>query len=155
MGLMYQAAFRNIALAAVASVDIWELVIPASLSVVIHEIVLSSQFNTDERIDVAVLSRTGTGSGGSAAITPQPLSQRNSTASGITSFKTLVTTPGTGGTLISWPTMWSQLAVLDLLPTPSDVLELPGGVGRYVLNNANFFVGATRQLSGWVTWEER
>ena len=157
MGLLYTATFRAITLTANgnASQDLFELVWPSGVALTLHDIQLDDQYNVDERIDLALMTRTGTGSGGSSAITPTARNTRNTVASAITSFKTLVTTPGTGGTLIDSAYQWSALSELERLWTPEMRLELSGAGGRIVLNNANTFVAASRIISGSVTWEER
>lgn len=156
MGLIYTAPFRNISLTAngSSSQDIWELVTPIGVAIKVHQIHLETANNTDERIDLALMLRSTTGSGGSSAITPVARNTRDTVASGITSFKTLVTTPGSAvSTLEAY--QWSELAPLDIIPTPEMRLELSAAaIQRLVLNNANSFVGGTRICSGFVTWEE-
>ena len=157
MSLIYIAGFRAISLTAngSSSQDIWELVNGTGQSLELHHLHLESQYNVDERIDLQLLERSATGSGGSAAITPNAVDQLNTRASGITSFKTLVTTPGAavanGG---MEPFQWSELAPLDLLWTPEDRPSVAPG-GRIVLSNLNTFVAATRTVSGWLKWSER
>lgn len=158
MGLLYTAAFRNVSLTAngSSSQDIIELVNAATQSLVIHQIRVTSQYNVDERIDLALFIRTGAaGSGGSSSITPSPRNPLNTHASGITSFKTLVTTPGVGGTNYELEAdQWSQLAPYEYLWTPETRPEVPVS-DRFCLNNVTTYVGGTRLINGFITWEER
>lgn len=158
-GLIYRIPFRNVTLGANGSSpqDLWELVWPSGVAITIHKIHVESQYNVDERIDLALMTRTGTGSGGSSAITPLGTGRNlaGTIASGITSFKTMVTTPGSGGALYSEAMQWSALGTIDLIDTPEDRIELPASGGHLVLNNSNVFVAANRVISGWLITEER
>lgn len=159
MGLLYTASARNLSLTANSNTtqDLFELVNGAGAALKIHWVKYSSQYNVDERPDLAFVVRSSTGSGGSAAITPQPNNLQNTIASKITSFKTLVTTVGAlVGTYEG--DQWSQLAPGEWVWTPETRFEIPcsgsGNPYRWCLNNANTFVAATRIINLWVKWEE-
>jgi hypothetical protein len=158
MSLFYTAPIRNVTLGANAAApqNIFELINGAVVSLRIHHVHLESFYNVDERIDLQFMWLTGTGSNGNA-ITPTPRSGNNTIASKVTSFKSMVTGPGTPSTGLE-SFQWSQLGPLDLLFTPEERPEVPGsGSGnpyRFALNNANSYVAANRVISGYVTWEE-
>jgi hypothetical protein len=157
MGLIFVAPFRAVTLGANsgAQQDIFELKNSTTKVLKIHEWMVSSQYNVDERVDLQVFTRTAVGSGGGSAITPQPelASLQGVVSSGITSFKTMIAgTVGTGG--IGYDAyQWSQLERLLVTYTPELRPEISSGFS-FCLNNNNTFVASNRIISGYVKWEE-
>ncbi len=157
MGLLYTASFRNITLGSVAA-DIISLRNSASATLRIHQLRLSSNYTSDERLDLALRIFTGSftiGSGGTTA-TPSPRNGNNTIASKITRFAYNDTTAAVVGTGILYPLeadQWSELAPIDYLWTPETRPEVPVS-GLLTLNLANSLAAAGRVTNGFITWEE-
>jgi hypothetical protein len=68
---MYKAAFKSVAITAVQ--DLFEIVAPADAAVVLHEVSVGQESDTDsEQLSFSIQRAGSSGSGGSA-VTPQPM----------------------------------------------------------------------------------
>lgn len=148
MGLLYSAAFENVALTDAAQ-DILVLATTANVPIVIHEWVLSTDVTTDVRARLKILQRTTAGSGGSS-ITPRPLNERNS-RSATTTVTYMRTTPGTGGNELDGE-RWSLLVPFQRLYTPETRLTIAHS--SFIALALIAGTGASRNVSGKVVFEE-
>ena len=148
MGLLYSAAFENVALTDAAQ-DILVLATSAGVPIVVHEIILSTDVTTDVRARIQILRRTTAGSGGSG-ITPRALAERNSVAAA-TTVTNMRTTPGTAGNVLDGD-RWSLLVPFQRLYTPETRISVT--VSGFVAVNLVAGTGASRNLSGKVVFEE-
>lgn len=149
IGRVYSVPFENLSVTNDSDQDIFEIVNGSTSALVLLGFELYSATTSDERVRLRLLRRSTTGSGGSAA-TEVPLDGGN-TASAAAAVATLVTAPGTAGSILkAW--YWSQLSPLIYLPTPEEqVIVSPSG--RVALNLLTA-VASTRNWSGFVKWAE-
>jgi len=148
MGRIYVCPFVGLSVTNDSSQDIWEIIGHANGSFVLHSFELYSTHTSDERVNLSLLRRSTTGSGGSGAteVRALPGDAANSVA-----VNQLVTTQGTPGDIIQG-FQWNQLAPLIYLPTPEKRIWSAAS-GRLCLALATA-VGATRTWSGELTFEE-
>lgn len=149
IGRVYSVPFENLSVTNDSDQDIFEIVNGSTSALVLLGFELYSATTSDERVRLRLLRRSTTGSGGSAA-TEVPLDGGN-TVSAAAAVATLVTAPGTAGSILkAW--YWSQLSPLIYLPTPEEqVIVSPSG--RVALNLLTA-VASTRNWSGFVKWAE-
>lgn len=148
-GRIYSVGLAAISVTNDADQDILEMVNGSSASLTLLELRVTSSLTTDERVQLRILRRSTTGSGGTAA-TESAIDGNNSvTANCAVSY--LVTTPGTAGAVLA-ADHWSQLSPYRWVPTPKCEIVVPPG-GRLALNLATA-VGATRTWSVTAVWEE-
>lgn len=149
MGRIYTCPFASQSVTTDADQDIFEMVGAAGYPFRLIAFELYSTLTTDERVQLRLVRRSTTGSGGSAA-TEVATDGGNSVAAQ-TAVSTLVTTPGTIGAILhAW--CWSQLAPHIYRPTPAEMIEFTSGQ-RCGLN-LQTAVASTRTWTGFVTWEE-
>ena len=144
---VYTASFENLAFGGTGDRSFWELKAPADRQVIIHGFSVTSDYTTDERarLRLARYSTDGTGT----AVTEVKTNEGNPLAAESTAIHTV--TPGTlGDVLKSW--RWSQQGELLYLPTP-EMREVVSAGSRIALNLVAA-LGAARNWSGWVCWEE-
>lgn len=129
--------------------DIFELVNGSTKLCVLHGFSLTTAITTAAIINLRLLRRSTTGSGGSAA-TEYALDEGNTIAASA-ALSTLVTTPGTAGNILkTWN--WSQVGELLYMPTPEmRVTVSPSGRLALHLNTA---LAGTGDWEGYVVWEE-
>ena len=149
IGRVYSVPFENLSVTNDSDQDIFEIVNGSTSALVLLGFELYSATTSDERVRLRLLRRSTTGTGGSAA-TEVPLDGGN-TVSAAAAVSTLVTAPGTAGSILkAW--YWSQLSPLIYLPTPEEqVIVSPSG--RVALNLLTA-VASTRNWSGFVKWCE-
>lgn len=148
MGLLYTAAFENVALTNAAQ-DILFLQTTANVPIIIHEITLSTDVTTDVRARLQLLRRTTAGSAGNA-ITPKPVDERN-TRSATTTATDMRTTPGTAGDILD-NDLWSLLVPWARLYTPETRIRVAHS--GFLALNLVAGTGASRNLSGKIVFEE-
>lgn len=130
--------------------DILELIAGATWPFRLWSFELQSNCTTDERVKLRIVSgRTTTGSGG-GAVTPVNVN-RGDTSTVRTTVNSLVTTPGSGGTVLR-SFLWGQLDTLVYEPVPDARIEVPAAT-RLSLH-LNTAVGSTRLWSGQMIIEE-
>lgn len=148
MGLLYTAAFENISLTDAAQ-DIIFLATSSAVPIRIHYARFTASVTTDVRARIQLIRRTTAGSGGTG-ITPSELIGRN-TVSPATTCTYLRTTTGTAGDVVA-AEQWSLLVPYEYLPVPEQRPEV--AASSYIGFNLAAGTGATRTISGYVTFEE-
>lgn len=154
-GLMYTATFSDVAVTNAVQ-DVFEMIAAAGVPAIVHSIRLTfvptivSGVAQDVRAKLQVVTRTTTGSGGSA-VTPAPENPRNSVAAVTTVNRTVVTTQGTLG-VVKLADQVSTILPYERIFTPDQRIVIPGG-GRLCLFLATA-LGASYQASGEVYFEE-
>lgn len=129
--------------------DIFELVTAAGFPIELISFELYSGLSTPEVVALRLVTRSTTGSGGSA-ITEVNNGQGETTTIQ-TAASSLVTAPGTIGNVLE-PYRWDQLAPFIYKPVPEERWQIPGGT-RLCLNLGTA-VASSRTWSGKVTWYE-
>jgi len=148
MGRIYSVPLAALSVTNDSDQDIFEMVNGSGVAAILHGFELNSTLTTDERVNLRLVRRSTTGSGGSAA-TEVPMAAGDAAAA--LAVATLVTTPGTIGAILKgW--QWSQLAPLIYMPTPETRIVIAPS-GRLALNLSTA-VASTRTWSGEVIWEE-
>lgn len=153
-GLMYTAKQQSVSVTNAAQ-NLWEIIAAAATSLLIHSIriefvpTITSGVAQDVRAAIAIQTISTTGTGGSA-ITPQPEHPRNSVAA-VTTFNSLVTTPGTLGVVKS-ASQPSIIVPFERIFTPDQRIPITGG-GRLAINLAAG-LGGTIVMSSEIYFEE-
>lgn len=153
-GLMYIAAFSDVTVTN-ATQDLIEMIAAAGVPALVHSIRITfvptivSGVAQDVRAKLQIVTRSTTGSGGSA-VTPSPENTRNTVAA-VTTVNKLVTTPGTIGVVKSADQV-STILPFERIFTPDQRIPIAGG-GRLCLFLATA-LGAGYQASGEVYFEE-
>ena len=153
-GLMYTAKAQAVSVTSVAQ-NLWEIIAGAGVSLLIHSIriefvpTIVSGVAQDVRYALAIQIISTTGTGGSA-VTPQPEHPRNTVAA-VTTFNSLVTTPGTAGAVKS-ASQPSIILPYERIYTPDQRIPIAGG-GRLAINLAAG-LGATYTMSSEIYFEE-
>lgn len=133
-----------------ADQDILELIAGATWPFKLWSFELNASILTGEVVNMQLISgRTTTGSGG-GAITPANVN-RGDTSTVRTTVNSLVTTPGSGGTVLRGLS-WSQLDRFEYLPLPEARYEIPSAT-RLSLHLSTA-VSTTRVWSGEMIIEE-
>jgi hypothetical protein len=144
---VYYAPFENLTFGGTGDRSFWEIKAPADRQVVLHGFSATSDYTTDERARLVMKRFTTDGTG--TAVTEVKANGDNSLTSEATVIHTV--TPGTAGdVLAAW--RWSQQGELLWLPTPEMRVVIPAG-SRVGLTLAAA-LGAARNWSGWLCWEE-
>lgn len=148
MGLLYTAFIENGTLTDAAQ-DIFTLATSAAVPLKLHQVHLTANVTTDVRARLQIIRRSTAGSAGTG-VTPSELFSRNTVAAAttVTSFRT---TPGTAGEVLH-PEIWSLLVPFDWTPIPE--LRPQVGVSGFLGIHLVAGTGASRSISGWVTFEE-
>jgi hypothetical protein len=135
-GLMYTAQFGNVAYANSAQ-DLWQITASTTASILIHSWrltvvpALTSGVAQDLRMNLQILLRSTAGTGGTA-VTPVAVNKRNSVAATSTWTRTVVTTQGTAGNIISGDEV-SVIVPYERIYTPDQRLVLPAAAsGSYL-----------------------
>jgi hypothetical protein len=153
-GLMYTASFQNVTVTNAAQ-NIWEIIAAAGTSLLIHSIrltftpTITSGVAQDVRAQLNIQTISTTGTGGSAK-TPAPLNVRN-TVTAVTTFNSLVTTPGTLGVIKDSENV-SIIVPFERIYTPDQRIPIGGG-GRLALN-LSAGLGASYAASSEIYFEE-
>lgn len=148
-GRVYAVGLAGISVTNDSDQDLLEFVNGANSSLRLLELRVTSSLTTDERVQLRLLRRSTTGSGGTAA-TENALDENNSAAAGC-AVSYLVTTPGTAGAVLA-ADHWSQLSPWRWVPTPACEIVVKAS-GRLALNLGTA-VGSTRTWSVSAVWEE-
>lgn len=156
MARMYKAPFENIAFGAAANRCLFHLVAPADRKIIIHAFSITSDYTTDERARLQLRTYTTAHSGGTqvAAADIWKCDQDNGNNAEATFHHSGTTniTPGTTGKNgPSW--RWSQQGELLYVPTPE--MRDATSVGQRIGLELLAALGAARNWSGWVCWEEQ
>jgi hypothetical protein len=153
-GLMYTAKQQSVSVTNAAQ-NLWEIIAAAATSLLIHSIriefvpTITSGVAQDVRAAIAIQTITTTGTGGSA-ITPISEHPRNTVAA-VTTFNSLVTTPGTLGVVKS-ASQPSIIVPFERIFTPDQRIPITGG-GRLAINLAGG-LGGTIVMSSEIYFEE-
>ena len=153
-GLMYTARAQAVSVTNVAQ-NLWEIIAAAATSLLIHSIriefvpTIVSGVAQDIRYALAIQTISTTGTGGTA-ITPQPEHPRNTVAA-VTTFNSLVTTPGTLGVVKS-ASQPSVIVPYERVYTPDQRIPITGG-GRLAINLAAG-LGGSVVMSSEIYFEE-
>jgi hypothetical protein len=115
-GLMYSANISGVS-SGTASTDVLVLGTSSAVSVLIHEIRMTSAATTDVRLNLQICRRSTAPTGG-AAITPRALNPRNTVAATAT-VTSLPTVVGTIGNILD-PEQWSVLVPYSRIYTPDE-----------------------------------
>ena len=153
-GLVYTASFQNVTVTNAAQ-NIWEIIAAAGVSVLVHSIrltftpTITSGVAQDVRAQLNIQTISTTGTGGSAK-TPSALNRRNSLAA-VTTFNSLVTTPGTLGVIMDSENV-SISVPFERIYTPDQRIPISGGA-RLALN-LSAGLGASYAASSEIYFEE-
>ena len=153
-GLMYTASFQNVTVTNAAQ-NIWEIIAAAGVSLVVHSIrltftpTITSGVAQDVRAQLNIQTISTTGTGGSAK-TPAALNRRNALAA-VTTFNSLVTTPGTLGVIVDSENV-SIIVPFERIYTPDQRIPISGG-NRLALN-LSAGLGASYSASSEIYFEE-
>ncbi len=153
-GLFYTASFQNVTVTNAAQ-NIWEIIAAAGVSLLVHSLrltftpTITSGVAQDVRAQLNVQTITSTGTGGSAK-TPAPVNKRNTLAA-VTTFNSLVTTPGTLGVVMDSENV-SIIVPFERIYTPDQRLPISGG-NRLALN-LSAGLGASYSASSEIYFEE-
>lgn len=153
-GLVYTASFQNVTVTNAAQ-NIWEIIAAAGTSLLIHSIrltftpTITSGVAQDVRAQLNIQTISTTGTGGSAK-TPSALNRRNSVAA-VTTFNSLVTTPGTLGVIMDSENV-SIIVPFERIYTPDQ--RIPIGGGARLALNLSAGLGASYSASSEIYFEE-
>ena len=78
-----------------ADQDVWRLNAGSTKPLILHEVYISSEVTTDERVNLRLVRRTSDGTGGSAEAENEL--DGGNTVAAAAAMTSLVTTPGTAG----------------------------------------------------------
>jgi hypothetical protein len=148
MSRVFTAPLDAITVTTDADQDIFEMVGAAGYPFALIAFELYGTLTTDEKLRLRLVRRTTTGSGGSALT---EIKNDGGSSAPQTAVNALVTTPGTIGDI--GPCLYpSTLGPIIYRPTPEEQMEIISG-GRLALNLQSA-VGASRTMSGYLTWRE-
>ena len=157
-GLMYTAQFSNVSVTN-AIQDIWQVTAGVTASVLIHSWrvtvvpTITSGVAQDVRINLQILNRSTAGTGGTT-VTPVAVNKRNSTAAVSAWNRTVVTTQGTAGNIISGEQV-SIIVPYERIYTPDQRVVLPAAAsGSYISLFLTTAPGAAYNVSSEVYFEE-
>ena len=157
-GLMYTAQFSNVSVTNAVQ-DIWQVTAAVTASVLIHSWrvtvvpTITSGVAQDVRINLQILNRSTAGSGGTA-VTPVAVNKRNSVSAVSTWTRTVVTTQGTAGNIISGEQV-SIIVPYERIYTPDQRVVLPAAAsGSYISLFLTTAPGAAYNVSSEVYFEE-
>ena len=157
-GLMYTAQFSNVSVTNAVQ-DIWQVTAAVTASVLIHSWrvtvvpTITSGVAQDVRINLQILNRSTAGSGGTT-VTPVAVNKRNSVAAVSTWTRTVVTTQGTAGNIISGDQV-SIIVPYERIYTPDQRVVLPAAAsGSYLSLFLTTAPGAAYNVSSEVYFEE-
>ena len=157
-GLMYTAQFSNVSVTNAVQ-DIWQVTAAVTASVLIHSWrvtvvpTITSGVAQDVRINLQILNRSTAGSGGTT-VTPVAVNKRNSVSAVSTWTRTVVTTQGTAGNIISGDQV-SIIVPYERIYTPDQRVVLPAAAsGSYISLFLTTAPGAAYNVSSEVYFEE-
>ena len=157
-GLMYTAQFSNVSVTNAVQ-DIWQVTAAVTASVLIHSWrvtvvpTITSGVAQDVRINLQILNRSTAGTGGTA-VTPVAVNKRNSVSAVSTWTRTVVTTQGTAGNIISGDQV-SIIVPYERIYTPDQRVVLPAAAsGSYISLFLTTAPGAAYNVSSEVYFEE-
>lgn len=157
-GLMYTAQFSNVSVTNAVQ-DIWQVTAAVTASVLIHSWrvtvvpTITSGVAQDVRINLQILNRSTAGSGGTT-VTPVAVNKRNSTSAVSTWNRTVVTSQGTAGNIISGDQV-SIIVPYERIYTPDQRVVLPAAAsGSYISLFLTTAPGAAYNVSSEVYFEE-
>ena len=157
-GLMYTAQFSNVSVTNAVQ-DIWQVTAAVTASVLIHSWrvtvvpTITSGVAQDVRINLQILNRSTAGSGGTT-VTPVAVNKRNSVSAVSTWNRTVVTTQGTAGNIISGEQV-SIIVPYERIYTPDQRVVLPAAAsGSYISLFLTTAPGAAYNVSSEVYFEE-
>ena len=157
-GLMYTAQFSNVSVTNAVQ-DIWQVTAAVTASVLIHSWrvtvvpTITSGVAQDVRINLQILNRSTAGTGGTT-VTPVAVNKRNSVSAVSTWNRTVVTTQGTAGNIISGDQV-SIIVPYERIYTPDQRVVLPAAAsGSYISLFLTTAPGAAYNVSSEVYFEE-
>lgn len=157
-GLMYTAQFSNVSVTNAVQ-DIWQVTAAVTASVLIHSWrvtvvpTITSGVAQDVRINLQILNRSTAGSGGTT-VTPVAVNKRNSTSAVSTWNRTVVTSQGTAGNIISGEQV-SIIVPYERIYTPDQRVVLPAAAsGSYLALFLTTAPGSAYNVSSEVYFEE-
>ena len=157
-GLMYTAQFSNVSVTNAVQ-DIWQVTAAVTASVLIHSWrvtvvpTITSGVAQDVRINLQILNRSTAGSGGTT-VTPVAVNKRNSVSAVSTWNRTVVTSQGTAGNIISGEQV-SIIVPYERIYTPDQRVVLPAAAsGSYISLFLTTAPGAAYNVSSEVYFEE-
>lgn len=157
-GLMYTAQFSNVSVTNAVQ-DIWQVTAAVTASVLIHSWrvtvvpTITSGVAQDVRINLQILNRSTAGTGGTT-VTPVAVNKRNSVSAVSTWTRTVVTTQGTAGNIISGDQV-SIIVPYERIYTPDQRVVLPAAAsGSYISLFLTTAPGAAYNVSSEVYFEE-
>ena len=157
-GLMYTAQFSNVSVTNAVQ-DIWQVTAAVTASVLIHSWrvtvvpTITSGVAQDVRINLQILNRSTAGTGGTA-VTPVAVNKRNSVSAVSTWNRTVVTSQGTAGNIISGDQV-SIIVPYERIYTPDQRVVLPAAAsGSYISLFLTTAPGAAYNVSSEVYFEE-
>ena len=157
-GLMYTAQFSNVSVTNAVQ-DIWQVTAAVTASVLIHSWrvtvvpTITSGVAQDVRINLQILNRSTAGSGGTT-VTPVAVNKRNSVSAVSTWNRTVVTSQGTAGNIISGDQV-SIIVPYERIYTPDQRVVLPAAAsGSYISLFLTTAPGAAYNVSSEVYFEE-
>jgi hypothetical protein len=154
-GLMYTASFSNVSVTNAAQ-NFWEFITAATASILIHSIritftpTITSGVAQDVRALINIGTMTGTGTGGSAT-TPTTVNTRLVGIAAVTTVNRLVTTPGTGPTIIASDNV-SIIVPYERIYTPDQRIPVSAGKKWYIGISAG--LGSAYNASSEIYFEE-
>lgn len=157
-GLMYTAQFSNVSVTNAVQ-DIWQVTAAVTASVLIHSWrvtvvpTITSGVAQDVRINLQILNRSTAGTGGTT-VTPVAVNKRNSVSAVSTWNRTVVTSQGTAGNIISGDQV-SIIVPYERIYTPDQRVVLPAAAsGSYISLFLTTAPGAAYNVSSEVYFEE-
>ena len=157
-GLMYTAQFSNVSVTNAVQ-DIWQVTAAVTASVLIHSWrvtvvpTITSGVAQDVRINLQILNRSTAGSGGTT-VTPVAVNKRNSVSAVSTWNRTVVTSQGTAGNIISGEQV-SIIVPYERIYTPDQRVVLPAAAsGSYISLFLTTAPGAAYNVSSEVYFDE-
>ena len=157
-GLMYTAQFSNVSVTN-AIQDIWQITAGVTASVLIHSWrvtvvpTITSGVAQDVRINLQILNRSTAGTGGTT-VTPVAVNKRNSVSAVSAWNRTVVTTQGTAGNIISGEQV-SIIVPYERIYTPDQRVVLPAAAsGSYISLFLTTAPGSAYNVSSEVYFEE-
>lgn len=157
-GLMYTASFSNVSVTN-AIQDIWQITASTTASILIHSWrvtvvpTITSGVAQDVRVNLQILNRSTAGTGGTA-VTPVAVNKRNTVAASSTWNRTVVTTQGTAGNIVSADQV-SIIVPYERIYTPDQRVVLPAAAsGSFLSLFLTTAPGAAYNASSEVYFEE-
>ncbi len=149
MGRIVTIPLRDVTLTTGAAFDIFSVGTSADYRGILHMLSLTSNAAAEQFLDLALVTRSTAGSGGTA-ITEVPVDQGNTRTPSFTAVYNN-TTPGTlGNTLFPW--QWSMRNELLFIPTPE--LRPVVSVSSWLALHCASSITGTIKLNGFAVFEE-